>query len=145
MQPEAEAAKIEVSRRLIAAADVAETAKDESAGSPVWRRRLTAIAALLLVPIGAGALYLALGSPQLPGEPLQARLNATHNGRTIEGLVAQVEAHLARNPNDARGYEVLAPVYLQLGRYQDAVQGAPQGARACRRNRRRGRPISARR
>ncbi len=120
--PEAEAAKIEVSRRLIAAADVAETAKDESAGSPVWRRRLTAIAALLLVPIGAGALYLALGSPQLPGEPLQARLNATHNGRTIEGLVAQVEAHLARNPNDARGYEVLAPVYLQLGRYQDAVR-----------------------
>ena len=29
--------------------------------------------------------------------------------------------HLAQNPNDARGYAVLAPVYLQLGRFQDAV------------------------
>jgi cytochrome c-type biogenesis protein CcmH len=32
-----------------------------------------------------------------------------------------VEAHLEREPNDARGYEVLAPVYLRLGRYDDAV------------------------
>ena len=36
-------------------------------------------------------------------------------------MVSQVEAHLERNPDDARGYEVLAPVYLQLGRFTDAV------------------------
>jgi cytochrome c-type biogenesis protein CcmH len=36
-------------------------------------------------------------------------------------LVSQVEAHLERDPNDARGYEVLAPVYLRLGRFADAV------------------------
>ncbi len=121
-EAEAEAAKVEVSRRLIAAADAAESKKTESAGSPLWRRRFTAIAALLLVPAGAAALYLMLGSPQLPGEPLQARLRAIHSDRSIESLVAQVEQHLARNPKDARGYEVLAPVYLQLGRYQDAVK-----------------------
>ena len=120
-EAEAEAAKIEVSRRLLAAADAAQKENAAGAGSPVWRRRITAVAALLLVPIGATALYLALGSPQLPGEPLQARLSAIHNGRSIESLVAQVEAHLASHPKDARGYEVLAPVYLQLGRYRDAV------------------------
>lgn len=120
---EAEAAKVEVSRRLIAAADAAEAQqRPKAAGSPIWRRRLTAVAGLLLVPAGAAALYLALGSPQLPGEPLQARLRAIHNNRSIESLVAQVEAHLAHNPNDARGYEVLAPVYLQLGRFHDAVK-----------------------
>lgn len=121
-EAEAEAARVEVSRRLIAAADAAEAARPTSVGSPLWRRRITAAAALLLVPTGAVALYLAVGSPQLPGEPLQARLRAFHDGRSIETLIAQVEAHLARNPNDARGYEVLAPVYLQLGRFSDAVK-----------------------
>jgi tetratricopeptide (TPR) repeat protein len=57
----------------------------------------------------------------MPGEPLQARLHAIHDDRSVAGLAAQVEAHLARNPNDARGYAVLAPVYLQLGRFDDAV------------------------
>ena len=87
---EAEAARVEVSRRLIAAADSADAEKAESAGSPVWRRRWTAIAGLVLVPVGATALYLLLGSPQLPGEPLQARLRAIHSDRSIESLVAQV-------------------------------------------------------
>jgi len=126
-EAEAEAAKVEVSRRLIAAADAAEAQQlPMTAGSPIWRRRLTAIAGLVLVPAGATALYLVLGSPQLPGEPLQARLRAIHNDRSIESLVAQVEAHLARNPKDARGYEVLAPVYLQLGRFHDAVTARRQ-------------------
>jgi len=118
---EAEAAKIEISRRLIAAADAAAAETPVSAGSPLWRRRLTAAAGLLLLPVGATALYLMVGSPQLPGEPLQARLRAIHNDGSITSLVAQVEAHLKRNPKDARGYAVLAPVYLRLGRFSDAV------------------------
>ena len=73
------------------------------------------------MPIGATALYLKIGSPQLPGEPLYARLQAIHENSPIAKLVAQVETHLAKNPNDVRGYEVLAPVYLRLGRLQDAV------------------------
>lgn len=117
---EADAARVEVSRRLIAAADAAEF-RHIAVGSPRWRRRAAAIAGLVLLPVCAIALYLTLGSPQLPGEPLQARLRAIHNDRSIASLVAQVEQHLAQNPNDARGYAVLAPVYLQLGRFQDAV------------------------
>ncbi len=133
-EAEAQAAKVEVSRRLLAAADSAETGSeadgetdtDKGSGardrSSLWRRRVTAVVALFLVPIGATALYLHLGSPQLPGEPLSARLNTIHQNSPIAKLVAQVEAHLAKNPNDARGYEVLAPVYLQLGRFEDAVR-----------------------
>ena len=87
----------------------------------MWRRRATALVALVLLPLGAAALYLALGSPQLPGEPLAAHLREAHQNRSIESLVAQVEARLEQNPNEVRGYEVLAPVYLQLGRFADAV------------------------
>jgi cytochrome c-type biogenesis protein CcmH len=36
-------------------------------------------------------------------------------------LVSQVEARLASNPNDGAGWEVLAPVYLRMGRADDAV------------------------
>jgi cytochrome c-type biogenesis protein CcmH len=120
-EAEAEAARVEVSRRLINAADAAEFRHAVAIGSPLWRRRAAAVAGLVLLPAGAIALYLALGSPQLPGEPLQARLRALHSDRSIASLVAQVEQHLAQNPNDARGYAVLAPVYLQTGRLQDAV------------------------
>ena len=80
------------------------------------------MAGLVLLPIGATALYVALGSPQMPGEPLAARLQAVHQDRSLQSLVSQVEAHLERNPNDARGYEVVAPVYLRLGRFDDAVR-----------------------
>ena len=120
-ETEAEAARVEVARRLIAAADAAEADKSSSDSSAVWRRRATVIAGLLLLPVGATALYLVLGSPQLPGEPLAERMRAAPQDRSIEDMVAQVEAHLERNPNDARGYEVLAPVYLRLGRLGDAV------------------------
>jgi cytochrome c-type biogenesis protein CcmH len=37
-------------------------------------------------------------------------------------MVAQVEAHLEKNPDDGQGWEVIAPVYLRLGRLNDAVK-----------------------
>jgi cytochrome c-type biogenesis protein CcmH len=36
-------------------------------------------------------------------------------------MVAQVEAHLADNPDDAQGWLVLAPTYRGMGRYADAA------------------------
>ena len=120
-EADAQAARTEVSRRLIAAADAAEFAHSLPVGSPLWRRRAAAIAAVVLLPFVAVALYLVIGSPQLPGQPLGERLRAVHQDASITSLVAKVEAHLERNPDDARGYEVLAPVYLRLGRFADAV------------------------
>jgi cytochrome c-type biogenesis protein CcmH len=120
-ETDAQAARVEISRRLIAAADAAEFAHSLPIGSPLWRRRAAAIAAVVLLPLVAAILYLALGSPQLPGQPLEARLRAVHQDTSIANLVSKVEAHLERNPDDARGYEVLAPVYLRLGRFADAV------------------------
>jgi cytochrome c-type biogenesis protein CcmH len=117
-EAESEAAKVEISRRLIAAADADDP---ETAVAPLWRKRAVAIVGLLLLPAAAAFIYLALGSPQLPGQPLAARLEAARQDRSVPTLVAQVEAHLERNPNDVRGYEVIAPVYLRLGRFDDAV------------------------
>ena len=37
-------------------------------------------------------------------------------------MIAQIELHLANTPDDGRGWEVVAPIYLQLGRFDDAVK-----------------------
>ena len=118
---EAEAARIEVSRRLIAAATTDEAEQPVAGPTSLWRKRATAVAGLALLPAAAVALYLALGSPNLPGEPLAARLDQAHSAGSIAAMISQVEAHLERNPNDARGYEVLAPIYLRIGRFDDSV------------------------
>lgn len=120
-ETEAEAARVEVSRRLIAAADAAEREAEPKSGAP-GRRRAAAVAALVVVPAVAAALYLALGSPQLPGQPLAMRAKAAPQNSSLDGLIAQVEAHLAKNPEDGRGWEVVAPVYLRIGRFEDSVK-----------------------
>jgi cytochrome c-type biogenesis protein CcmH len=120
-EAEAEAARVEVSRRLIAADD-ATRAKASPAPGATWRRRASAVAALIGVPAVAAAFYLALGAPQLPGQPLASRTNTPLQDRSLEALVVQVETHLAKNPEDGRGWDVIAPVYLRLGRFEDAVK-----------------------
>jgi cytochrome c-type biogenesis protein CcmH len=120
-EQEAEAARIEVSRRLIAASEAPGAHAIADPAAALWRRRAAAVIGLLALPAGATALYLALGSPQLPGQPLSARLEDAHPQGSVAAMISQVEAHLERNPDDARGYEVLAPVYMRLGRFDAAV------------------------
>lgn len=120
---EAEAARVEISRRLLAAAEAAKAAAVAvTPSATAWYRRAVALVALILLPVGAGSLYLRLGSPGLASEPLTAQRGAQPDQQApIENIVAKVEVHLQNNPKDGRGWEVLAPVYMQLGRYTDSV------------------------
>jgi cytochrome c-type biogenesis protein CcmH len=119
-EAEAAAARLEVSRRLLAAADKVDA---EGAVAPLAaRRRAAALASVTLLPIGALGLYLWLGSPDLPGEPVASRQQMPANHQSLANLLTQVEQHVARNPEDGRGWEVLAPVYLRLGRFEEAVR-----------------------
>ena len=87
-----------------------------------WYRRAVALVAVLLLPVGAGSLYLRLGSPGLASEALMT--SATYNPisrRRSKIWSPRSKLHLQSNPKDGRGWEVLAPVYMQLGRYTDSV------------------------
>jgi cytochrome c-type biogenesis protein CcmH len=118
---EADAARVEVSRRLLAAAD----AQAPPAADPALRlrhRRWTAVAAFVVIPLGAICAYLVLGSPNLPGQPLAQRFAAPADANSVAGLIARVETHLERNPDDGRGWDVVAPIYMRLGRFDDAIR-----------------------
>ena len=120
---EAEAARVEVSRRLIAAAEAAKAATVAAAPVPAGRYRFaTLVAAIILLPLGAGVTYFSLGSPNL----VPVSMNAATGGQALPGgiekTVAEVETYLESNPRNGKGWELLAPVYLRLGRFDDAVR-----------------------
>jgi len=123
---EAEAARAEIARRLLRAARRAESA---AAGAPSRRARFVAALAIVLVPAISIGTYLALGHPDMPDQPLSARAARGGGGQSIEDLVARVEGHLAQNPDDARGWEVIVPVYMRLGRADDAVRAMKNAIR----------------
>ncbi|MEE8629008.1 MULTISPECIES: c-type cytochrome biogenesis protein CcmI [Methylobacterium] len=121
--PEAEAARAEAARRLLRASrDPGRTAG--AVGEPALRRRRAASAfALSTVPLVALLVYGIYGSPDLPARPQADRLaHAKAAGNDLAAAVAQIEAHLAKAPEDGRGWAVLAPVYLRVGRVEDAIK-----------------------
>ena len=73
------------------------------------------------VPSAALALYLALGAPFVPARPFAAATTSLANASAAD-LIAKVEARLAADPNDGRGWDVIAPVYFRLERFADAAQ-----------------------
>ena len=122
---DAEGAKAEAARRLLAAAEAAP----QPVASEGRAARYAAIAAALFAPAAAVALYAYVGHPDLPDLPLSARLNEPPGRMDLMAAIAKIEAHLAQDPNDGRGYEVLAPVYMRLGRYDDAVKASEAALR----------------
>jgi len=120
---EAEAARVEVSRRLIAAAAAAKAGAAVAAPVPARGYRwATLAAAIVVLPLGAGLTYLSLGSPNLAPVSMNFEAVGDQLPEGIEQTVAEVESYLESNPNNGRGWELLAPVYIRLGRFDDAVR-----------------------
>jgi len=115
---EAAAARIEISRRLLGAADEADRAAVSSQSGP-GKITLTFIAFAL--PLFALATYLSIGSPNLPDQPYAARLSQPLEELPVEGLIAKLEQRLKDEPEDSRGWRLIGPIYLQMGRYADAI------------------------
>ena len=125
---QAAVARVEAARRLIGAAD--RDAQGAQAGiAPPARRRLAAILIVVLVPAATVGLYTRLGSPQLPDQPLLSRAEDPNNPHMLEAAVAKIEQHLIKAPADGEGYRVIAPAYMRLGRYDDAVRAYGEALR----------------
>jgi cytochrome c-type biogenesis protein CcmH len=112
---QAEAARIEIERRLLAAGRAAGLT-----GRAGGRRHLALAAAVALaVPLVALSLYLELGSPGQPGEPFAGRDAAPAEP---SGLVAEararldaVRARIEADPQDAQAWFDLGRLHLVSG------------------------------
>ena len=124
-QGEAESARAEAARRLIAAAS-----GPVQAPAPARRTRLAAAALIAVgLPAIAFPLYARLGQPRMPDEPLAVRKAAPQTDGGIEAAVAAVEARLAAKPDDGKGWAVIAPVYMRFERYADAAHAYAEALR----------------
>lgn len=142
---EAAATRVEVSRRLIAAAD-AEAVEPAAAVAPRGAGRGAAVAVLGAALLATGGLYAALGMPGLPDQPFavrqaqEAALRADRPGQAeAETLAAQhlppvdpgvspqdvalverMQAVMAGRPDDVEGQRLLAHGLAGLGRWAEA-------------------------
>lgn len=125
---EAEAARIEISRRLLKATDLDDGNGDRDTPSSLNKfRSATVLAtAFVVVPAAALALYLSFGSPGIPDRPLSDRLSESVENQDVAILIARVEQALAENPDDARGWAVLAPIYARQGRLDESRNALEQ-------------------
>lgn len=116
---EAEQARAEIGRRILKLAGRPDEGAD-AGGRHGRAGRIVVTCAVLAIPLASWGLYAATGSPHLPPQPLHARLDASPADSTLDELVARAEAHLAANPSDGRGWDVLAPIYYRMGRFADS-------------------------
>jgi cytochrome c-type biogenesis protein CcmH len=107
------AVRIEVQRRLLAAID----REAEAQPTQKFSRWITILPLLLLLPVGAGALYAYLGRP-LPDLPFASR--QSDPDFQMAALADRLSKRLQAEPS-ADGYVTLGATYVHLHRYEEAV------------------------
>ena len=118
---QAEAAKAEIARRMLATAE-----KSGSAATPAAPRsaRVLAVLLALMLPLGALSVYGLYGRPDLPAQPLASRNLEQERGgppKTVLAAMDKLKAQLAENPNDLQGWLILGQAYAKMGRNADAA------------------------
>ncbi|MCE2482764.1 MAG: c-type cytochrome biogenesis protein CcmI [Alphaproteobacteria bacterium] len=118
---EAEAARVEIQRRLIATVE-GDGEAPPAAGAP--RAAAVAVAVAVLVPAAALSVYLWLGSPgapAAPGPPRAAGAEAAREAQELDANIEKLRARLARQGGDLQGWLLLARSLTVLGRHGEAV------------------------
>ena len=116
-------AKAEEARKLIKAQQ-SSTANDQTI--IVSGSRIPFIVIALFIPVFSLALYAMIGNPQFAATNLNTQ-NADNArdqslaGQSLPELLKAAEKRLIEKPSDAQGWLVVAPVYLRIGRYDDAI------------------------
>jgi cytochrome c-type biogenesis protein CcmH len=114
---EADAARLEIQRRLLAA--------DRLPAAPPRLSRSPVLAAIVFLIIAAGSVsgYLWLGAPGLPDEPYSARtaeLAANNSQSSLRQAAAALAAKLKQNPSNAQGWLLYGRSLAMLNQWNQA-------------------------
>jgi cytochrome c-type biogenesis protein CcmH len=111
---EAEAARAEIGRRMLAAKKRVE--KDGRVRTGPNGTRVLAVAVAFVLSAGSLAVYGYLGSPGLRGLPLAERTPQTAEGDGANAsMIAQLETRLRDQPNEIEAWTMLARLYREDG------------------------------
>ena len=114
-------ARTELQRRMLD-----ELENDNTAPAPIARGgRKTALALLVALPLAAVAGYVALGKPQAL-EPA-AHTQAAMASAEIEEMLGKLASRLKENPQDTKGWIILARSYKALGRLAESAEAYSHG------------------
>jgi len=91
-------------------------------GGPRRRAAIWIVGAVL--PLAAGALYLAFGTPQ--AVDATSELGPDLAPTTSADYVTRLESHLNRQPRDARGWVLLGRAHVQADRFDAATRAYEQ-------------------
>lgn len=111
---EAEAARGELAREVLRARADAGPRLRQDLPKGAFALGIAGIAVLSF------GLYAVLGRPDLPSQPLATRPELAAQSLDMDTAIARIEAALAEDPDDLRGWSVVGPAYMSLGRYADA-------------------------
>lgn len=117
-EAELAAARLEIERRLLAAADDAGAVP---AVGDAKKSRLVAVAVAAALPVVATLLYLDLGRPGVPDFPLVERTGGGAMPGSMSEVAARLEEKLKQNPNDVDGWILLGRTYVSMDRPTDAA------------------------
>ena len=113
--------KAEISRRILKQAR-ADKSKSSFTSAGRASQVGASLMALVVLPAIALGTYFYTGSPGQPDAPLHARATTNLENSSIEEMVLIAERHLAKNPDDAQGWSVLAGVYGRMNRPMDRAR-----------------------
>lgn len=124
---EAQSARVEISRRVLAAESTANLDPETPAAgsSGAMRAIAVAIAGVLFVL----TIYLFNGNPDMPGVPFAEQTAGDPREESVVQLLARIENHLLAEPEDGRGWELVAPIYLRMNRFADAARAFANAGR----------------
>ena len=137
---EAEAARVEIQRRMLTAAGPDGAGDAGTGGAPARQtsNRVIAAALAVLLPAGALGIYFVLGSPDLPDRPFAERNIGNEiiarEGRLERNEVLQMAARLLKRlkkePGDADGWVLLGRTYLTIDEFDGAIAAYRQAMEA---------------
>jgi cytochrome c-type biogenesis protein CcmH len=111
-------ARREIEARLLQDVDAASSGQPSV--RPARRARAAAVALALVVPVGAAAVYLAVGNPGALVAEVGGDASHGLSPQQFEALVARLAVRLKEHPEDAEGWMMLGRSYAVLGRFKEA-------------------------
>jgi len=120
-----EALKLEIESNLANDINLATQTPLEQTVTPQRSNKLLISSLCVILPLLAGGVYWATGTPSALSSKPGAQTTAAKgpSADDVNKMLVEIEQRLKKNPSDAKGWAILSRTYLALGRFSEARTG----------------------